>query len=307
MQYFIYTLTHVILPIFIQILAGFLIQKKYKLNISSLAKIQFYIFIPALLFTKIYQNVIEVDILVRVVSVLALVFTSLFIINFILMKVFKIPTKTFATLNNATCLFNSGNLGIPLVALLFRTVPFAFAVHIIILTFQSIMTSTFGVLNVNLGNRSIKDSLKVTIRTPMFYGILIGLFFKGTGLPIWTPIWDALLIIGDGIIPLALITLGAQLAETKFSLKTPMVYLASFIRLMIAPSLAYLYVMLTGLSGIAAQVIVILAASPSAVNSALLAIEYDNEPELSSQIVFMTTLLSAITVTMWILIAMNTL
>ena len=50
-----------------------------------------------------------------------------------------------------------------------------------------------------------------------------------------------------------------------------------------------------GISGVVAQVMVICAAAPSAVNTVLLAIEYRSDPEFASQTVFLSTLLSALT------------
>ena len=45
-----------------------------------------------------------------------------------------------------------------------------------------------------------------------------------------------------------------------------------------------------------AQALVISTAFPTAVNSALLALEYDNEPEFAAAAVFYSTLISSVTV-----------
>jgi malate permease and related proteins len=304
MQYFFYILTHVILPIFLVISAGFILQKKFHFNIQTLSKLQFYLFIPALLFIKIYHNTIQSRILLSVIGVLILIFIANYIVTYIVTKVFKYNRKTSSTMLNTTVLFNSGNYCIPLIELLFKTNPLAASVQAVILIFQSIMTNTIGVVNANLGNKSVLKSILAIFKMPIIYAILFAAFFRIMDVPVYGPILDGLAMIADGIIPLALITLGAQLSQIKLSIKIPKVYVASFIRLIISPIMAYFFVRLLGLEGITAQVIVICYGAPSAVNSLLLAIEYDSDSELASQVVFMSTLLSAVTVSAWIYFAM---
>ncbi|ERJ11688.1 AEC family transporter [Haloplasma contractile] len=319
MEYFLFIFSSVILPIFIQVLAGYIVQKKFRLDTGTMAKIQFYVFIPALLFTKMYSNQVDPAIFLKIISVVLMVFLSLYIILIILIKVYKIPKKTGTTLANSVCLFNSGNFCIPLIELLYVGNVIATSVQIIILLTQSMLTNTFGIFNASFGKKDAKKAMLDIFKIPMIYAVLLGLIFRmisipDRALPLWNPIWDALTILSSGLIPLALFTLGAQLANTKLSIRIPKVYLSIFLRLLIAPILAYGFVHLVGLANsanemnrIAAQVIVICSAAPSAVNSVLLAIEYDNEPELASQIVFMSTLLSAVTVTGVIIFAMATL
>ena len=63
---------------------------------------------------------------------------------------------------------------------------------------------------------------------------------------------------------LALVTLGAQLANTRLRLMALDIYLASLVRLVAAPLLALLLVKLFGITGVAAQVVVPAAMRSSA-------------------------------------------
>ena len=105
--------------------------------------------------------------------------------------------------------------------------------------------------------------------------------------------------------PVAIFTLGAQLADTRIQLKSIAVYVPVLLRLVISPMVGFLLITLLGIDGLMAQVLLIGSASPSAVNSLLLAIEFDADPEFASQTVFLTTLLSAITVSVVIMIAQS--
>ena len=110
-------------------------------------------------------------------------------------------------------------------------------------------------------------------------------------------------ILGSGLVPLALVTLGAQLANTKFSFKLPRVYISNVMRLIISPIIAFGLTQLMGLHGIVGQVLVICSAAPTAVNSVLIALEYDNEPDYAAQAIFTSTIFSSFTVTLVIYLA----
>jgi len=99
-----------------------------------------------------------------------------------------------------------------------------------------------------------------------------------------------------GVVPLALFTLGAQLSETKIRLKDLSLFIAVIGRLIISPLIAYGLVLLFGIEGLMAQVLILGAAAPTAVNSVLLSIEFEGDYEYASQVVMLTTLLSIITV-----------
>jgi len=72
--------------------------------------------------------------------------------------------------------------------------------------------------------------------------------------------------------------------------------LALLLRLCAGPLLGFLLVWLLGIRGFLAPAIVVSTSFPTAVNSALLAMEFDNEPDFAAASVFYSTLLSAITV-----------
>ena len=118
-----------------------------------------------------------------------------------------------------------------------------------------------------------------------------------------TPIWIGLDYIKTGMISIALITLGVQLSKTKFNFADKDVYITTVTRLLGGPIIALILIKLMGLNGIVAQTLMISTSVPSAVNSALIAVEYDNEPEFASQVVLTATVFSAISLSMVIYFA----
>lgn len=115
-------------------------------------------------------------------------------------------------------------------------------------------------------------------------------------------------IFGRCFVGAAMLTLGVQLNRTPWNFIKKDVMITSFLRLIAGPLLALIVVLpvtmyYTPLSAIAAQSIIIAYAVPSAVNTALMAVEMNNNPELATQIVLATTVLSSFTMPLAILLA----
>jgi predicted permease len=129
----------------------------------------------------------------------------------------------------------------------------------------------------------------------MTYAVLLALLCRWLSIDVPTPLWTSMELMAQGLVPTALVTLGAQLASTRLYVRNFRVLVSNGMRLLAGPLLAALVCWIWGIHGVVAQVMVICAAAPSAVNTVLLAIEYKSDPEFASQTVFLSTLLSALT------------
>lgn len=302
MKEFVFIVTNVLLPIFLQIGIGYLIQKRLQLNISSLTKVQLYVLIPALIFVRIYQSVLEGEFIFRLVIFTAILFVLLFTLSLIASRLFKFSKKKEKAFINAVTLRNQGNYGIPLITLAFSG-PYgatAISIHMVVLFTTNLLLNTIGLYNASSGSYSPFEAFKKILKLPMIYAIIFGFLFKGFSINLYGPMESTLDIMADGVVPLALFTLGAQLSETKIHFKDFSLMLAAFGRLILSPLLAYGLTLAFGIDGLLAQVLIVGAAAPTAVNSVLLAIEFEGEAEYASRTVFISTLLSIFTVTLTI-------
>jgi len=102
---------------------------------------------------------------------------------------------------------------------------------------------------------------------------------------------------------MALLTLGVQLSKTEFDFKNINVNIAVFTRLILGPILALVFIYIFGFSGVIAQTVLISYSVPTAVNTALIAVECDNNQNFASQEVMVSTIFSAFTLTSAIYIA----
>lgn len=314
MEIFLFILLHNILPIFVVIFVGFILGKKFKLDVKTLSKLNFYVFIPSFIFTDLYKSNISLK-LMNVILVTAIVFICNLIIPFIICKIRKHDRDFVGAMTNSICLFNSGNIGIPLVTLVFSSAPFvidgktpyltlALTCQILIMTFQTIMSNTLGFINAGRATVDLKTAILKVVKMPAIYSIALAFLLKLIPYNLTNiPVWPSLTYMGDALIPVALITLGIQLSKTKFKLSNPDVYISNFFRLIISPTIALILIYILGLHGVMAEVLMIVLSGPTAVNAALIAVEYDNHPDFVSQAVLTSTLFCSITMTFVIYIA----
>ena len=99
-----------------------------------------------------------------------------------------------------------------------------------------------------------------------------------------------------------MIALGMQIHRSKISFGDIDAWLGCFVRLVVAPVLAFLLIKVWGIMGVSfapavSQTILIMASVPAAVNSVLYAVEFHNCEDFATELVMMSTFLSCITMT----------
>ncbi|MFZ4858306.1 MAG: AEC family transporter [Desulfuromonadaceae bacterium] len=291
------------LPIMILILVGFIANKKLNLDPRTFAKIFVYIFVPAIFFTKIYYTTVPLKevwfILVYIMAIQLL----MLMIAALCSRLFAYSRGRSVALGNSLMFFNSGNYGLPLADLVFKGLPSTMTVQILIMLIQNVTSNTFGIFRASSANSSRRQSIRNILEMPTLYVLAVVLVVKYLSIEVPEQILVPLKYVSDGFIGIALIALGVQLAEIKLDLRFGDVLLPCCIRLLLSPLLGYLIVLALGVKGLLAQSMVIGVATPTAVNTAILALQYNNEPEYASRIVYFTTLFSPISLSLVIYFA----
>lgn len=295
-----------ILPIFILVTLGYFVSRKFNLDIGTLNKIVFWLLVPAFTFANLYVTDIGVDAL-KALSIAVLILLSNMVIGVVISKVRKYDNGMENAFQNAVMFYNSGNIGIPLITLVFSTGAFlvdgqtpylgiALTTQIMVLVVQNVSVNTLGYFNAGRANLHWKDALMNVLKMPAIYTVTLAFLLKLVPFDFTTlPVWPAILYLKSALVPMALTILGAQLAKSKFQFNNKTAWLAVFIRLIVGPVLALLFVTLFGLRGILEQTLLISSAVPTAVNSALVAVECDNHPDFATQVVILSTLFGGVT------------
>jgi predicted permease len=111
------------------------------------------------------------------------------------------------------------------------------------------------------------------------------------------PLAKASQLLSGGAVALMLLLVGLQLSRLTMREEAPGAAVATVIRLVAVPPIAWGIGRLVGLEGMAFAVAVVQASTPTAVTSALWALEFDARPALVSAAVVLSTVVSVITLT----------
>ena len=108
--------------------------------------------------------------------------------------------------------------------------------------------------------------------------------------------------LAQALVPMALVTLGFQLAKTKVGNDLSAGIASVICRLVISPVIGFIVVLLLDIQMPLAAILIVSTSFPTAINTVLIAMELKNKPEFAASAVFLTTLFSVITVAVTIYI-----
>lgn len=297
MSYFVYILLNNVVPLSLLIGLGIVLQRKFQLDIKTLSKLNFYLFSPAIMFQMLYQTELSLKVMSQVLLFFFVFFFAMFGVAEIVIRLRRYKAGMRSAMRNSVIFYNSANYAIPLNQLVFVGDPFTLSIQIIIMMMQSLIPNTYGVYSVNAHKQKLKDTLKTILSMPVIYVIPIALIMRGFHIPVPQPIYISIDYIAKGFIATALTTLGVQLGSMKWQLKLRDVAISNILRLCVGPLLGFAIVTAFGFEGDMAKALILSCAVPTSLSSVLLAVEFDNEPEFSSQAVFSSTVFSIFTVT----------
>ena len=293
----------IILPIFIVMLIGFILQKKFAMDISTLSKLNIYFVVSAFIFVKLYSTQFSASLFGHVLLFFILLVLILYVFSTLFAKILGLNRGKKTTFSNSIIFFNSGNYGVPVNELVFKGDPFAMSIQVIVLTLQNILTFSYGIFVLQSVNTSKWKAMIGYFKMPVLYAMMAGLLCNALNIPIPSVVLVPANMISDAMIGLALLTLGAQVARIQFKAALSAVYSSLTVRLIISPIIALLIIWLFRVDGVTAQALLIASAMPTSVNSAVIAEEYKNYPEFAAQVVLFSTIISAFTVSLVIYLA----
>ncbi len=296
MTEFIRIIFDIILPIFLIIAVGFVMDRRFRLDLDTLSKLNFYVFVPALLFVKLLYADISGASMLTVGFFTIVQMAVLFALSLLVYAPPRLrPAR--AVLSMTSMFNNCGNYGIPLVIFAFPDNPELLGPLAVIIAMQNLANFTFGIWLFERRKHGTINVLKGFVGVPVVYALIAAIVMRLFNLEPFPQIAKPIGFLSDGLVAIALITLGAQLSRS-LSISDPLpLAIVALMRLVISPLLTAAMIPLFGIdlrSPLAAMIIVI-AGMPVAVNVYILAAEYKRDEALASQAIFWTTLLSPIT------------
>ena len=285
-----------IVPIFIAIGLGYILERKLEIEIKSLSRTIFYVLSPCLVFSSLANSTVSGGEFWNIASLGILTILGTALIAWGVTRALRFDRAMESAFLLATLFGNAGNYGLSVNLLAFGEIALARAV--IYYVVNNLLINTSGIYLASRGKARALDAVLNIFKAPIVYAVFLAIFVKLTKLNVTgSPVFEAVEIVGSGAVPLMLLLLGMQLARTSIAQGMRIAGLAAFIKLVVAPIIALPLANWLGLAGPTLQACVVEASMPTAVLTTVLAIEFDAKPKFVTSVVFLSTLISPITLT----------
>jgi len=293
----------IVLPVFLIVFAGYVIQKRFDLDFPTLTNCSLYLLAPALVFSALSKSRVSMS-LAGDLLVLMIVYTfALLLITWLSGRLLRYPAENRRALALSTVMMNCGNFGLPLVF-------FAFgrdSLDVSVLTFImfNIPLSTLAIVLAQGAGAGLGKAIANMARIPIFHAGLAALLLQSLNIQVPNFLLRPLDLMGQAAIPLMLILLGMQLARTRLQADLGFLTLSSLIRLVVAPALAWGLTELFGIHGLTQKVVILQTSTPSAILPLLYSLKFGTRPDLVAGAITCTTLLSAASLTVLLYLLQN--
>jgi len=148
----------------------------------------------------------------------------------------------------------------------------------------------------------LKDTFKSIIKNPLIIATIAGIIASQAGVKLPVMITTTMGYFGKLVIPLALLAIGAAFNFRKSSKNLLQTVYASSLKLVIVPIIAVYLAVIMGFNNEDILLIYALFGVPTATTSYLMAAAMNGDSDLAANIVMMTTVFSAISMTMFVFV-----
>jgi malonate transporter len=205
----------------------------------------------------------------------------------------------------AASMTNTGFVALPVLQAIYG--PRAVLPAAIATVFVAVVMFPLAVILLEVGQRDAQGSrtpamvtVKHVVLNPMVISTLIGMILSVSGLRMPAPVTAYFGILADALTPCALFAIGLGLSIDGLRANVGQASLLSAVKLIIMPVIVYGFSVSLGLDPLYTIAAVICAAVPTAKTVYILAGEYHCEEVLVASTVSMTTLVSVISLVVWL-------
>ncbi len=293
--------------LFMLILVGYYTQKKHLVSEAFQKDIGNFVMkvtMPAFVLMSVYTSMtLE---LFKESAVLALISFSLFgmgiLFSYGVTRVMKIQGMRRDVLQFTMIFPNVGFMGIPVMKAVYGPSGVIYSVFFVF-TFNLLLFS-FGVYLMKRNcDGCEKNSRQTFVKRliggidPVLYSLFAGLILMALEVEIPDLLAQVLASVGNLTSPLSMMFIGVILASVRVKdvFGDYQIYLISLIKLAVFP-LAFYLILRNFVSGEMLGAAIILMAMPAGVNTAVIATRYNNDYQLASKMVFLSTLMAIVTI-----------
>jgi len=293
-----------VIALFLLIIIGYL-AKKFKAVDGSIkghiSRLVLNITLPLYIFTAM-QFEFSTEVLKEAGLLVVISFSFYFVVTLLsygYTSLFKMTGKKRDVYQYVLIFSNVGYMGYPIMYEIAGDKGMFYAA-IYNLSFN-VLTWTLGVFLMSRHKEDRNLPLKARLAhviNPSLVAVVLGFTCFVTGFRLPDLLIDTFKSVGQVTTPLSMMFIGIILAELhiKDILGDWSMYLVTLMRLIIIPLSTYGVLWILGIRGLVLTIPVVLAAMPAAANTAIVAERYDNDYQLASKMIFITTLTVILTI-----------
>lgn len=287
-----------ILPVFCVAAVGFILARRFDANVVTLSRVSFYALSPCLVFTTLVRSQIGGAAFGRMALFCVLVTAAMGLAARLAAIPLRLDRRTLSAFLLVVMFSNGGNYGLPVVLFAFGQEALSYAT--VYFVTGAVLLYTVGVFLAAAGHRSVSNALVNITRVPAIYGVLGASVVLVAGVPVPLPIMRPIELMNDAALPIMMLVFGMQLDRARAPEQPAAVAVAVGLSLLVAPVVGLSLAWTMGLAGPALSAGIIQASMPAAVVTTILALEFDVAPTFVTSVVFLSTLLSPLTLTVLI-------
>ncbi len=298
MQLFLSILTGITLPILGLVALGYGVQRRMNFDVPTLTRMQVYVLLPGALIYFPYAAKLPLAAAWPIVWFSLAHFAILFVLGWGIAALMGMSRNLCAMIAIAAFFSNSGNYGIPLIQLAFNQ-DYVFY-QTTVLSLHSIVIAPIALLAFAHQDGGKPGIMKALFGTPLLPAAALGYLLKGFDVTLPTLFAVPLKLLSEAFTPMALLLLGVQLAASEGRIDRLPLALGLGVRMIAAPATAWGLAWILGFPPDLIAFFVVSAGVPVGVLLAIFASEYKAHPRLASMMVFLSTVVSALSVTGWV-------
>ena len=289
----------VMVTLFIIVILGYILRKRGYLGgefDKKLSTLIIDICCPMLILSSVMGDKLpDAHLILPLLGVGFATYIVLCIIAFTVPRLISKDPEAQGMIGFAMMFGNVGFIGYPIVASIFGNQAIFYAALLNMPNTFFIFTA--GVMLVK-GERSWGSFNWKMLLSPMMLAAYISAIIVVLGIHVPKVIGNPITLVGSITVPGSLLVIGSSLAEIKFGnmLRDGKVYVTTIFRLLIAPLILYSLFRLCGVNELVNEINTVVIAMPVAAFGVMFCMRYNRDERLMTEITFMTTVLSVITI-----------
>ncbi|NOI80177.1 AEC family transporter [Vibrio tubiashii] len=273
----------ILFPVFALVAVGYSVGRWLKPDFKPINRINMDAFTPALVFSSLVAMPLDT----QQVPLLTASLVAVLLPGLVMIPVCKMSKLRYKAWAPPHMFRNSGNLAIPLFTYTFGDTALASAVLLFVVS---------ACIHISLGLALLSEGnpFKQIIKMPIFLAASAALLLNLSGIGVWSPLYEATVLLGQAAVPVMLLSLGAQMCNMRMSgLKVGLLCtLQSLFTGAIAFAVIYFFIPLPTMQ---LQMMVLFTMLPPAVMNYLFAERFHIEPTKVASMVLFGNFFSIIT------------